>query len=159
MTQPLWHIVCGSTGAGKTTFAIGLSEKLGAIRFSIDEWMAQLFWADTPQPIQFEWTIERINRCEAQIASLATDLAKRGIPSVLDLGFTTRDHREKFRKLAAEAGTRTELHFVDVPVEERWRRVEARNREKGETYRLDVTREMFDFMESIWEAPDAEELS
>jgi len=157
VAQPLWHIVCGSTGAGKTTYSIALSSKLGAIRFSIDEWMAQLFWPDSPQPVQFEWTMERINRCEAQIAELATELAKRGVPSVLDLGFTTRDHRDKFRALAADAGIATKTQYVDVPVEERWRRVEHRNRDKGETYRMEVTREMFDFMESIWQAPTAEE--
>jgi hypothetical protein len=38
---------------------------------------------------------------------------------------------------------------------ERWRRVKARNARKGETYQLgfDVTREMFDFVEGLWEPP------
>ena len=31
--------------------------------------------------------------------------------------------------------------------------------EGAEIYRLDVTREMFDFMESIWEPPSAEEMA
>jgi hypothetical protein len=38
----------------------------------------------------------------------------------------------------------------------------ARNAEKGKTYQLefDVTREMFDFVESLWEPPtDAEMLT
>lgn len=159
MTKPCWHIVCGSTGAGKTTRAIQLSAQLGAIRFSIDEWMTRLFWPDSPEPIQYEWTMERINRCEAQIAELATQLASLGISSVLDLGFTTRDHRDKFRALAAQAGIVTKIEFVDVPAEERWARVQKRNQEKGETYRMEVTREMFDFMERIWEAPGANEVS
>src|SRR5690606_15417313 len=119
----------------------------------------RLFWPDSPEPIQYEWTMERISRCEAQIAEMAAELAKLGISSVLDLGFTTRDHRDKFRALAADAGITTSTHFVDVPVEERWGRVEARNRDGGETYRMEVTREMFDFMESIWETPTEEELS
>jgi hypothetical protein len=40
--------------------------------------------------------------------------------------------------------------------------VETRNAQKGETYQLgfDVTREMFDFVEGIWEPPtDAEMLA
>jgi len=40
--------------------------------------------------------------------------------------------------------------------------VEARNAQKGETYQLgfDVTREMFDFVEGLWEPPtDAEMLA
>jgi len=43
MTDHLIHLVCGSTGAGKTTYARALSERIGAVRFSIDEWMTALF--------------------------------------------------------------------------------------------------------------------
>jgi len=41
------------------------------------------------------------------------------------------------------------------PAQERWRRVEARNRAKGGNNHLpfDVTREMFEFVESLWEPP------
>lgn len=54
-----------------------------------------------------------------------------------------------------------QLHFVDVPADERWRRVEMRNARKGETYQLgfDVTREMFDFVEGLWESPTDEEMA
>jgi hypothetical protein len=57
------------------------------------------------------------------------------------------------------AALSVELHFIDVPASERWRRIEARNARKTKTYQLpfDVTREMFDFVESIWDSPtDAE---
>ncbi len=54
-------------------------------------------------------------------------------------------------------GYSTSLHFLDVPESIRWDRVENRNTEKGETFALEVTREMFDFMNRIWQAPmDAE---
>jgi len=48
MTRGVFHFICGSTGAGKTTYALKLSDEIGAVRFSIDEWMAALFWMDTP---------------------------------------------------------------------------------------------------------------
>ena len=49
------------------------------------------------------------------------------------------------------------LHHLDVDAEERWLRVQRRNVERGDTYRLEVTREMFDFVETLWEPPmDAE---
>ncbi len=51
------------------------------------------------------------------------------------------------------------LHFVDTDIKTRWQRIEKRNAEKGDTYMLDVTREMFDFMEAMWEAPEPEELA
>ena len=76
---------------------------------------------------------------------------------MLDLGFTTKAHRDKFRDLGEQAGLSVAVHFVDVPAEERWRRVERRNAEQGETYSLPVDRGMFDFMEGLWEPPsDAE---
>ena len=159
MSEPLIHLVCGSTGAGKTTYAIALGERLGGVRFSIDEWMTELFWMDTPIPMQFEWSIERVRRCEAQIFAVARQVAARAIPSVLDLGFGTAAQRTKFAALATEAGLVAQLHFVDVPADERWRRVMRRNETKGETHRLDVPRDMFEFMERMWEPPSDAEMA
>jgi len=53
--------------------------------------------------------------------------------------------------LAKDAGLSVQLHFIDAPADERWRRVETRNARRGETYQLDfdVTREMFDFVEGL----------
>jgi len=151
--RPGFHIVAGPTGAGKTTYAIALAERLGAMRFSIDEWMAALFWPDAPEGLDYAWAIERVNRCEAVIAATALEAAARGLSVVLDLGFSTAEHRKKFITIAAEAGLEAQIHVADAPAEERWRRVEARNRDRGETFRLEVTREMFDFMEGMWEPP------
>jgi predicted kinase len=146
-------LIVGCTGAGKTTYARQLADQLGAVRFSIDEWMTQLFWADSPQPIEFKWTMERVERCEAQIFATVHQLALRGIPAVLDLGFTTRAHRDKFRALAGDAGLSAVVHFLDIPADERWYRVNRRNKERGETYAMEVDRQMFDFMEGMWEPP------
>ena len=51
------------------------------------------------------------------------------------------------------------LHHLDVDAEERWRRVQGRNTERGPTYRLEVTREMFDFVETLLERPSDDELA
>lgn len=146
-------LIVGCTGAGKTTYALKLAEELGGVRFSIDEWMTTLFWADSPQPIQFQWAIERVRRCEAQIIAMVRQLAARGVPAVLDLGFTRREHRDRFRALAVEAGLRAVVHFIDVPADERWFRVNRRNQQRGETFAMEVDRQMFDFMEGMWEPP------
>jgi len=148
-----WILIVGSTGAGKTTYARRLADELGGIRFSIDEWMTTLFWADSPQPIEFQWTIERVRRCEAQIMATARPLAARGVPAILDLGFTTKEHRDTFRACAVEAGLSAAVHFIDVPADERWFRVNRRNKERGETYAMQVDRQMFDFMDAMWEPP------
>ena len=159
MTPPRFHLICGSTGAGKTTCARALADRLGGVHFSIDEWMVALFWADSPQPIEFAWTLARVHRCEAQIMAMAIQCARRGLPVVLDLGFTKADSRAKIAGLAADAGFSSQLHYVDTTVAERWRRVQERNRTRGDTFTLEVTRPMFDFIETLWEPPSETEMA
>lgn len=154
-----FHLICGSTGAGKTSYAIGLAERLGGVRFSIDEWMKTLFEQDAPQPIDFQWTIERVNRCETQIGQTAIQCARLGLPAVLDLGFTRAHHRARFAALAAGAGFEAKLHVLDVDAETRWSRVEARNHAQGETFSIKITRPMFDFIENLWEPPTPAEMN
>src|SRR5213078_4337356 len=131
MDSPVVHIVCGSTGAGKTTYALRLCEELGAIRFSLDEWMNNLFWMDMPPGGSIDWAFARIDRCTAQILDIVRQLASNGTSSVLDLGFVRRLEREKVAVFAAKNALRMKLHFLDVPADIRWARVSARNVEKG----------------------------
>ncbi len=150
-------LVVGCTGAGKTTYACKLADELGALRFSIDEWMMPLFGPDQPTPIRFDWMMERVNRCEAMIFKMAQQGIARGVPAIFDLGFTKTEHRDKFRTLCAEAGISVAVHFVDVDAETRWKRVQKRNQEQGETFAMQVDRAMFDFMEGMWEPPRPDE--
>ncbi|WP_176559374.1 AAA family ATPase [Rubellimicrobium roseum] len=153
------HLVCGAAGAGKTTHALRLCEELGALHLSIDDWMVTLFGPDAPQPPQWPWIAERVARCEAQILRTAVACARRGLPVVLDLSFLRADQRARAAQAAREAGLDLRLHLLDPGPEERWRRVEARNAAQGETYRVTVTRPMFDFIESLWQRPSPEEMA
>ncbi|WP_174286334.1 AAA family ATPase [Sphingomonas bacterium] len=161
MSAATVHLICGSTGAGKTTYAIRLADELGALRFSIDEWMTALFWMDSPQPIDPEWAIARVERAGAMIWRIAVDAAHRGVPSVLEVGLTTRQARTRSAERAAAEGLAVRLHFLDVLPDERWGRVAERNTRLGEETQLGfaITREMFDFVEAMWEAPDADEMA
>lgn len=155
---PAFHLVCGSTGAGKTTYALDLAQQLNGVRFSIDEWMVALFAKDRPEPMPFDWVVERVERCEQQIGRMAVQCARAGAAPVLDLSFLRASNRANFAALADEAGFSVVLHFLDVPAEERWNRVKARNETRGETFSLDVPKWMFDFMEKIWEPPTPAEM-
>lgn len=73
-------LIVGCSGAGKTTYARRLADETGGIRFSIDEWMMALFWKDSPQPLEFAWTMERVRRCEAQILAMANSLPPAAFP-------------------------------------------------------------------------------
>ena len=152
-----WHLVAGSTGAGKSTAAREIAERVGGVRLSIDEWMNALYWMDCPEKNDFPWALERIGRCEAQIEAVARELARAGVDAVLDLGFTTRAQRMEWLTRARAAGVSCVLHVLEVDAEVRWARVCERNRGESAMYAFVVTREMFDFMEGRWEMPSAEE--
>jgi predicted kinase len=155
--MPTVHLICGPTGAGKTTFARELATERDALRFSIDEWMANLFAADTPDPLTFDWAIERVGRCETQIWQTGLAALAIGRDIVLDLGFTTREQRDRFRAQAMEAGHQVSLHHVTAARELRLERVHARNRDGSEVFAFEVTDGMFEFMEDRFEIPAPEE--
>jgi len=153
------HFICGSTGAGKSTYAAKLAKEIGAVSFCIDEWMTALYWQDAPQPLEGAWVTERVARCQMRIWDTAKVVAARGVPCVLEIGFTHAKARAQFATYAREAGLQVQLHFLDVPVQERWRRVEKRNADKSGPLGFDVTREMFDFVEAMWEPPSSTEMA
>ena len=151
-------IVCGPTGAGKTTYSIDLSERTSAVRFSIDPWMQTLFAKDMTS-LDFAWMMERIERCQDQIWSVGEQILARGGNVVLDLGFTTRAQRKVFVDRAAAFGVPADIHYLDAPSDVRKGRVARRNAEKDPlVYAFDVTDEMFAFMEPRFEVPDESEL-
>jgi predicted kinase len=156
---PAFHLVCGSTGAGKTTYSQALTERLHGVRFSIDEWMMGLFAKDQPEMIQFDWVMERVGRCEQQIGRVATQCAQAGIAPVLDLSFLRARDRARFAGIAAQAGCPVALHLLDVPAAERWNRIRIRNETRGETFALTISQPIFDFFERIWEPPTPAEMS
>ena len=51
------------------------------------------------------------------------------------------------------------LHLLDPDPEEPWRRVAARNDQRGESCRVRVSRPMFDVIESIGQRPTPEEMA
>jgi predicted kinase len=155
----MMHLVCGSTGAGKTTYALKLCRELGAIHLSIDDWMVNLFAPDQPTQRSWPWIEERLKRCEDQILSTAIAAGRVGTSTVLDLGLQRCDQRRRVAARATESGQEVRLHFLDVAAADRWRRVERRNEDRGETFRLAVSRPMFDFIETIWQPPDADEMA
>ena len=120
--------------------------------------MANLFWQDSPQPVVSTWALPRVERCYNQIWSTAVRVAAAGVPVILDLGLATAADRRRFIMPALALGYPLRLHFLDVPADVRWNRVQQRNAVKGDGYHLHITRDMFDFVESIFEAPTEEEM-
>jgi predicted kinase len=156
--MPCVHLIVGNVGSGKTTYAIALANRLGAIRFSLDEWMVALFRQDPTAKVDLQWRLDRIDRIEEQIWSLVTQLGARGMDVVLDLGLAKKKHRDRQWARAAALGLSVKLHFLDVDLPTRVDRVRKRNAEKHESFAFEVTDEMIRFMEGWFERPAAEEL-
>lgn len=152
------HLVVGNTGSGKTTYSKELKSKTNGIVFSIDQWNNILFLPDKKPTDGLEWFLERIDRAEQLILNLIVQLEASKTDSILDLGLSKFEHRDKFRKFAEENGFEIKLHFLDISKETRLKRVMARNEEKGETFEFEVTKENFDFMENWFEKPTNIEL-
>ena len=153
------HLICGLTGAGKSTYAEALRRDLRAVRFSIDEWNNRLFFMDRDPTSDFRWFYDRVQRSCAQMRATAEQVIAAGVPVIFDCGFTDRKERQIFYDWATGLRYDVALHYLDVDIKTRWQRVQKRNTEQGETFMLEVTREMFDFMERIWEAPDPDEMA
>ncbi|MDO9358564.1 MAG: ATP-binding protein [Polaromonas sp.] len=153
------HLVFGPQGAGKSTYARELASRTAGLRFSIDEWMGSLYGADLPKPLDVAWITERVQRCEQRIWATAAEVARSGTDIVLDLGFMKAASRSAFISRGWNANHAVQLHHVTAPQPIRRERVLARNEERGETFSFEVTPSMFDFMETQFEPPTAEELS
>jgi predicted kinase len=153
------HLIYGPQGAGKTTFARQLAEQRNAVCFSIDEWMVRLYGDDRPGIMTFEWAMKRVKRCEAQILEVCLSILSTGKQVVLDLGFMREHDRQYFVNVMHRHDFFAALHFVDAPLELRKQRVLNRNLQKGKTFSLEVTPEMFDFMEKVYQAPQESELA
>jgi predicted kinase len=156
---PTVHIICGPLGAGKTTLARRIAKSHHALRFSLDEWVMQLFGSEAPQPMVFEWWDDHCKRCSTRIWSVAKQALALGVDVVLDCGFPALAQRNEYRTLALQAGAAVHLHIVDADRALRADRVRSRNRERGETFALFVTDDMFEGSESWWEPPAGPELT
>ncbi len=102
------HLIHGFTGAGKTTYAIQLEKELPALRFSIDEWITELYGED-PSADKFE---EYYSRAANLIWKVATRALVLGQNIILDFGFWSRTSRDDARQRVSSVGGESVLYYV-----------------------------------------------
>jgi len=143
-------LTCGLPGAGKTTLATQLAADRRAVRLTKDEWL----WALGSSP----WDRTTGERIEGELWRLARELLQLGVSVVLDFGLWARSERDEMRNVARDLGVGVELHYVAVPVDELWRRVDARNAAPPWVDQP-ITRAHVDAWLADFEAPDPAELA
>lgn len=124
MNKTTLYLVCGLPGAGKSTRSRRIAASVGAVHLSADDWVMGL----GVSLLDFGFRIE-LQPC---LLRQAAALLRRGVSVVLEFGSWHEEERETIRKAAVDAGARTELHFVDAPLDELARRVRARGGREDE---------------------------
>jgi len=139
-------VVSGLPGSGKTTEAKKLEAARPGVRFCPDEWMTTL---DASL-----WDSELRTRVEFLQWAMALSVLRAGGTAIIEWGTWGRDERERLRAEAAALGARTELLYLDAPVEVLWRRIQERGMEDPPMKRSDIV-EMYDFVQG--QRPDEAE--
>jgi len=141
-------LLCGLPGSGKTSVGRRLADELHAVRLAPDEWIDALGFDAYDQVAR--------GRVEALQWSVAQAVVLGGGVAVMEAGFWSRRERDEKLAWARGHGVAIELRFLDVALDELWRRLAARNADlPPATYHI----ERPDLEEwATWlEAPDAAE--
>jgi predicted kinase len=137
--------MCGLPGAGKSTLGRRLEREMRAVRLCPDEWMGRLgidLWDEGVR-----------ERLEVLFWELAQDLLRRGQSVILESGFWLRSDRDEKRLGARALGAAVELRFLDVPLDELWRRVAARNARGSGWGAAPITRADLEHWSTLFEPP------
>lgn len=143
-------LICGLPGSGKTTLAKQLAEEVPAVRLCPDEWKHDL-------GIDYYDEQGRV-RLEKRLWQLGQELLGLGQSVILENGFWAREEREELRLGARSLGVAVELHYLETPLDELWRRLEIRN-EEARPGTAPIKREDLDKWAQQFEAPDTAELA
>lgn len=137
-------LMAGMPGAGKTTVARAMVAERGAVHLDPDTWLVAL-GLDPAGPR---------DRFEELMFEHGLELLGHGLTVVYESGAWVRRRREAKRAAAQAVGAQVELHVFDLPLEERWRRVSARNEVPGLVH---ISRADLEEWDTWWEPVDDEE--
>jgi predicted kinase len=153
------YLVEGPVGSGKSTFAERLALQINAPHIDLDSWMVNLFRPDRPSSGVIEWYVARKERCIEQIWDVAKRVLDANCDVILELGLIQRSSRKAMYTRADESGHELIVYVLDASRDVRRERVRQRNLEKGSTFSMEVTDEVFEMASDMWAEPDDVECS
>lgn len=116
-SRPMLIAMTGLSGSGKSTVAIRLVERLGAVRLRSDVERKRLFGLPPlARDTEALYTPEATTRTYARLEALATQGLQAGWPVVIDAANLKRAERERWRALAAAYAVDFVLMSCEVPV-------------------------------------------
>lgn len=111
-------------------------------------------WARGSSP----WNADVQPKVEGELWRLAQEVVQLGLSVVLDYGLWARTERDAFRLAARRLGVGVELHYLAAPLDELWRRIDARN--SAPPWDAEpIYRHHLDDWSALFEAPDADEMA
>lgn len=113
-------LMCGKIASGKTTEAEKIA-KTGAVLLSCDELMLTVFTECLGSK-----HAETERRCLKYLFHMAKQLDEKGIDSVIDAGFWSREERSEAEAYFDAAGVLFEWKKVEAPDDIRRQRIKAR---------------------------------
>lgn len=148
--RPVLIAFCGLPGSGKTTTAKEVAKTRGAVQICTDEWVAALgidFWDDAFRA-----------KLQARLYEHGLILLELGQSIIVEDGLWRRDERDSYQEVAHNLGAAIELHYFDVPFDELWRRLEARNA-LGAFDTVPISKELLKACLLRFQRPDEAELA
>lgn len=151
--MPTLHLMIGLPCSGKTTYAQELAQRTQSLLLTPDCWHLQLFGDDVGNPAH--------DHRHSTVEKIMWDVAQRvlslGCNVILDFGCWAKEERDDFRERAHALGAEFQLHYMDVPTEELFRRLDNRNQSQSSTTFVIPKEEMEKYLK-VFQPPTPEEL-
>ena len=149
-------LMFGLAGAGKSTVAAALAERLGAVRLRSDVERKRLFGATpTARTVPGLYSLDATRRTYERLQELAHEALGAGVSVVVDAASLRRGERDGMREVAAQHGAEFTLLACTAPPAVLLTRVQLRQRADNDA--SDATPEVLSFQQGVAEWPGDDE--
>ncbi len=124
---PFLFITHGLSGSGKTTRALGLAERHGAIRIRSDVERHRLYLGRDEKAIHQKYSREMNQAVYGHLLRLSSRILRYGFPVIVDATFLSRKSRRLFMKLADCVGVKFGIVDCQAPTEVLAERIRRRH--------------------------------